>query len=137
MTYIINKSFELGVFPASFKIAKVIPIHKKGSTSKVENYRPISLLSNLSKVFEKLMFQRLNCFMCKYSLLYQHQYGFRKGHSTIDAIINSINMIRSENGSKNNVIGIFFDLSKAFDTVNHSILLSKLDCYGIHGTAQD
>src|SRR5687768_1759989 len=116
---------DLGKFPNSFKIAKVIPIHKKGKTDCIENYRQISLLSNISKIFEKVIYKRVYDFLCINNLLYNKQFGFRKGHSTIDAIINSINMIRSENGKHNSVIGIFFDLSKAFDTVDHKILLEK------------
>ena len=99
LSCIINLSFSQGVFPTSFKTAKVIPIHKKGSKDNIENYRPISLLSNLSKIFERLMYNRLYDYLHRFKMLYNKQFDFRKGHSTVDAVINSVNMIRSENGT--------------------------------------
>ena len=137
LTFIINKSFVLGTFPDSFKTAKVTPVYKKGSSDKVENYRPISLLSNLNKVFEKLMYKRLYNFLCSCDVLFDKQFGFCKSHSAVDAIVNTVNMITTEKGNSNYVIGIFFDLSKSFDTVDHSILLSKLAYYGIRGISHD
>ena len=122
LSFIVNKSFNQVIFPDSFKTAKVVPIHKKGTKDNVENYIPISLLCNLSKVFEQLMYKCLYDYLCRFNLLYNKQFGFRRNHSTVDAIINSINMIRAENGDNNYVVGIFFYLSKAFDTVNHAIL---------------
>jgi len=112
LSFIINKSFVLGKFPNLFKTAKVTPIHKKGSNDKVENYRPISLLSNLNKVFEKLMYKRLYSFLCRYDILFHKQFGFRKGHSAVDAIINTVNMISMEKGNKNYVIGSFLIFRK-------------------------
>ena len=95
LTYIINKSFELGSFPSAFKIAKVIPIHKKGNADSIENYRPISLLNNMSKIFEKVMYKRVIDFLNKCNVLSEQQFGFRTGHSTIDALFSSVNFADS------------------------------------------
>ena len=100
LAHIINQSFLSGIFPTAFKTAKVIPIFKTGKSDDVQNYRPISLLNNLSKIFEKLMYKRIVEFFNKHNLLYDNQFGFRKGHSTVDAIFSSLNMIRIEKGIK-------------------------------------
>ena len=117
------------------KIAKVIPIFKKGDASKNSNYRPISLLSIFSKIFEKLMHQRLYNFLEVHEILFQMQFGFRNGHSTDHALISLSERIKYTLDSNRVGCGIFIDLQKAFDTVNHTILLQKLSHYGIRGTS--
>ena len=124
-----------GVFPDQFKTAKAIPIFKKGSHLDMANYRPISLLSNLNKILEKLMFNRINNFFNKYNCFYKLQFGFRKSHSTNHALIKITEAIRKALDDNNFACGIFIDLQKAFDTVNHSILIDKLNHYGIRGNA--
>ena len=107
LVYVINKSFQLGIFPAEFKVAKVISVYKKGNLDKTENNRPISLLSNLSKIFERVIHKRLSCYLSKEKVLYENQFGFRTGHSTMDAIYSCINMLRLTKGNKNYVLGVF------------------------------
>ena len=118
-------------------MAKVIPIFKKGDPTSVNNYRPISILSPINKIFEKIIYSRLINFVDKNQLLYKYQYGFRKNHSTEHALIELVDQIRLNMDKKKMTCGIFIDLSKAFDTVNHDILLSKLENYGIRGNALD
>jgi hypothetical protein len=134
-THIVNLSFLNGVAPKQMKVAKVIPIHKAGNPLNVNNYRPISLLPAFSKLLEKLMYTRLMDYIEKNKILYKHQYGFRKGHSTIHPIIQFLNKIADANNNANPelTMGIFIDLKKAFDTISHDILVNKLKQYGIRG----
>ena len=137
LSQIFNLSLSTGVHPDLFKISKTIPIFKKGSRLQVCNYRPISLLSNLNKILEKLVFSRMYRFLEDYNCIYSLQFGFRAKHSTNHALIDITEKIRNALDNKNHVCGVFVDLQKAFDTVNHNILLSKLNHYGIRGTAND
>ena len=135
---IINLSFSMGIYPRKLKIAKVNPIFKdKGDPLLFENYRPISLLSNINKIFEKLAYKRLNSFLTKYNCIYDLQFGFRAKHSTDHALISLTEMVREALDSRKFSCGIFVDLQKAFDTVDHGILLSKMDYYGIRGLANN
>ena len=134
---IANLSFETGVQPEKLKLAKVIPIFKKGSKLSTENYRPISLLSNINKIFEKIVFERVYGFIEKHDVIYKHQYGFRKKHSTNHALICITEQIRKALDENKFAFGVFVDFQKAFDTVNHDILLNKLERYGISGSIND
>ena len=133
----LSKIYTLAVMlethPEKLKFVNAIPIHKKGSWILLSNYRPISLLSNLNKIFEKIIFNLLYCFLEKYDCIYELQYGFRAKHSTTHALINIIERIRVALDNNQPVSGVFVDFQKAFDTVNHTILLSKLEYYGIRG----
>ena len=131
LAYIINMSFITGEYPNLLKIVKVIPIHKGGSTQDVNNYRPISLLSIFDKIIEKLMHKRLYKFLMEHNILYQNQFGFRKNNSTVYALAQITETIKVSIDNRKFGCGIFVDLRKAFDTVNHEILLIKLEHYGI------
>ena len=132
---IFNLSFSSGVFPSILKIAKVIPVHKKESKQFCSNYRPISLLSNIDKIIEKIMYNRIYRFLDKNNIIYSLQFGFRQHYSTSYALLNLTEAIMKALDDGNFACGIFVDLQKAFDTVDHSILLSKLYHYRIRGLA--
>ena len=130
---IFNLSFSTGKFPDSLKIAKVIPVYKSGSKLEPVNYRPISLLPLFSKLLEKVMHERLYNFLEEEKILYQHQYGFQKKKSTEHAILAIQSKIVKSFENKEIPCCVFLDFAKAFDTVNHDILLYKLQHYGIRG----
>ena len=116
------------------KIAKVIPLHKGGSTEQVNNFRPISLLSIFDKIIEKLMHKRLYHFLEVHKILYENQFGFRKNNSTAHSLMDITEKIKESIDSGKFGCGVFIDLKKAFDTVNHEILITKLEHYGIRGS---
>ena len=132
---LINLSFETGIFPDALKLASIIPVFKKGDPLQCTNYRPISLISNISKIMEKLVHHRLYIFLENNKVLFDEQFGFRNKHSTTHALIEITEKIREALDKKQFACGIFIDLQKAFDTVNHDILLDKLNYYGVKGTS--
>lgn len=138
LSFLFNLSFESGAFPSLLKLTKVIPVFKnKGSPLEISNYRPISLLSNVEKILEKLMYSRMISFINRHRIFFNRQFGFRKSHSTSHALLNIVERIRQSLDEGNFACGVFVDLQKAFDTVDHSILISKLNHYGIRGIAND
>ena len=134
---IYNWGIENGKYPDDLKIAKVIALYKKGVKFDPNNYRPISLLSLFDKIFEKILCRRLVSFLEQNKILYCYQYGFRKLYSTVLALIEITDYIKRLLDEKNYVISVFIDFKKAFDTVDHEILLYKLECYGIRGLVND
>ena len=130
---IFNKSLELGEFPSTMKLAEVVPLYKGKEHYLETNYRPISLLTTISKVLEKIVYQRIYSFLQNTGQLYENQYGFREAHSCEHAIGKVVNGIVKSLENKETSACVLLDLSKAFDTIEHMIMLEKLALYGIRG----
>ena len=124
-TYILL-SFEKARFPDSLKIAKVTPVYKSGDSSSLSNYRPVSVLPCFSKMLERIMYTRLYNHLQENKILYSKQFGFQRGHSTDYAIIELVEQIYQNFEENKCTLGVFIDLEKAFDTVDHKILLRKM-----------
>lgn len=133
LTFIINKCFATGCFPDVLKVGIIKPLYKGGDKLEVINYRPISLISNLAKIIEKIIKKRIVMFLEKYKLISEQQYGFREGRSTEDAIYKLTSYMYNALDKKKPALCIFVDLSKAFDTVSHEKLLGKMKHYGLRG----
>ena len=132
-----NNCMATGVFHDALKIAKVIPLYKSGDRNVTSNYRPISILPVFSKIFEKLIHYRFCDFFDAENVMYKNQFGFRKGRSTSHALHSTVTHLVNKLNNKQKTLGIFVDFSKAFDTINHAILIDKLAHYGIRGIALD
>ena len=126
-----NLSLQQGIFPKMMKIAKVLPVYKSGDETNPSNYRPISILPCFSKILERIMYNRLFSYLKENEILYKKKFGFEARNSTDHAIIHLVDEILQAFNENKYTLGVFIDLSKAFDTVDHQILLSKLENYGI------
>ena len=130
-----NQSIACGIFPDKMKLAEIVPLYKNKSRTEPGNYRPISLLPTISKVLEKIMYKRTYKFLTENNQIYHSQYGLRAGHSCENAIGDLVSHVLKNQQQSKYTAALFLDLSKAFDTLDHELLLQKLEIYGIRGTA--
>ena len=130
-----NRCMQEGYFPDELKTGRISPIYKKDNEELLENYRPVSTLPIFGKILEKIIYSRFYSFLISQGIVHENQFGFRKKHSTSHALNYSVDHIQSLISNKKHVLGIFIDLSKAFDTLDHSKLITKLSHYGIRGNA--
>lgn len=137
LVHIFNHSLTTGTFPDRLKVSKVKPLFKKGRKDLLESYRPVSIPLGFCKILEKLVYKRVLSFLVQNNIISDSQHGFRNNRSTESAIYNYLDSILKSLDGKEIVSGIFLDLSKAFDLINHKILLEKLEHYGIRGVAHD
>ena len=135
ITSLINKSLTSGIYPNDLKIAKIIPIFKGGERNKMENYRQISILNAMNKIFEKIVYNQLLDHANQNNIFTPHQFGFLKSMSTQDALLNFLKRINENLDTNKYTFALFLDLAKAFDSLNHEILLEKLKFYGIRNSS--
>ena len=135
LCHIFNSIITTGIYPDCLKIARVTPVFKNGDKHNPCNYRPISVLSAINKIFERLLCHRLDSFFLKYNIISPCQYGFIANRSINDAMFDLIGLVNKSLADKKHCLAIFFDFSKAFDTIDHNRLIMKLSRYGIRGIA--
>ena len=133
---IFNNSLMKGIFPESMKHSEIVPLYRSGVKNQTTNYRPISLLITISKILEKIMYSRVYDFLNE-NQIYKSQYGFQKYHSCENAVTELVSSIIKGWETRKSTLAVYLDLSKAFDTLEHSVLFQKLDRYGIRGNALD
>ena len=133
LSYLFNMCINNAVFPDDLKVARVIPVYKKGPRDRICNHRPISIMPNICKIYENLLYKRISYYLNSNNLLSSNQFGFRKGRNTEVAILNLVNRLLPALNEKNFAISIFLDFSACFDTVNRTKLLTKLDKMGLRG----
>ena len=135
LAHIGNLSFDNGIFPVEIKIAKIVPIFKSGDDCTFTNYRTVPVLPVFSKIMERLMYDRLISYMLNHNILFEYQFGFQERKLTHMALITLVDRITEALDNRDYVVGVFLDFSKAFDTVDHVILLDKMFIYGVRTIA--